>query len=60
MKKYEYEISILAPSESEADKKATALKVMGEKLSAKELEKLADVIANDPIKLQIAKKALGV
>ncbi|MCC7303470.1 MAG: hypothetical protein IT233_12595 [Bacteroidia bacterium] len=60
MKKYEYDITILAPSEKEADLKAAALKVMGEKLSANELSKLADVITNDPIKLQIAKKALGV
>ncbi len=60
MKKYEYDITILALSEKEADQKAAALKVMGEKLSAKELMKLSDVIANDPIKLQIAKKALGV
>ncbi|HRE97748.1 MAG TPA: hypothetical protein PK637_13345 [Flavobacteriales bacterium] len=58
--KFEYDIVIEAPSEKEADQKAKALKTIAKKLSAKELAKLSDIIENDPIKLALAKKALGV
>jgi hypothetical protein len=60
MKKYSYEISIEAASEKEADTKMKALSVLAKKLSAKELEKLADIIQNDPQKTALAKQALGV
>lgn len=60
MKKYTYEISIEATSEKEADTKMKALSVLAKKLSAKELEKLADIIQNDPQKTALAKQALGV
>lgn len=60
MKKYTYEISIDAASEKEADTKMKALSVLAKKLSAKELEKLADIIQNDPQKTALAKQALGV
>jgi hypothetical protein len=60
MKKYKYEISIEAPSEKDADTKMSALITLASKLSAKELHKLADVVKNDPVKLSLAKKALGL
>lgn len=71
MKKYEYELSIMANTEEDADAKiaalaklasrlsATALSTLANKLSGAELEKLAWVINNEPIKTAIAKQALG-
>ena len=41
MKKYQYDISIEAKTESEADAKMTALTTLASKLSQKELTKLA-------------------
>ncbi len=60
MSKYTYEISISASSEKEADTKMEALTVLSTKLKAAELEKLADIVKNDPIKTAMAKTALGV
>ncbi len=60
MAKYNYDISIEAPTEQEAETKMKALTVLASRLSAKELEKLAHIVKNDPVKLALAKKALGV
>ncbi len=60
MKKFNYDISIEAASEAEADAKMNALCVLAKKLNTKELLKLADIVQNDPVKTAIAKKALGV
>ncbi len=60
MEKFNYELAIAANNEAEADTKMQALTVLAAKLSAKELEKLAHIVKNDPIKTALAKKALGV
>jgi thiamine biosynthesis lipoprotein ApbE len=60
MKKYQYDITILATTETEADGKMTALSTLAAKLSQKELSKLAHIVANDPVKTLAAKKYLGV
>lgn len=60
MKKFNYDITIEAASEAEADAKMKALSVLAKKLNTKELLKLADIVQNDPVKTAIAKKALGV
>jgi hypothetical protein len=60
MNKYSYELAISATDEAEAETKIKALSVLASKLSAKELDKLAYVVKNDPVKTAIAKKALGV
>lgn len=60
MKKYSYELEITASTEQEADTKMKALTVLASKLNAKELEKLAHVVKHEPLKLAMAKKALGV
>lgn len=60
MKKYHYDISIEAKTETEADAKMNALITLGSKLSEKELTKLAHVIKHDPVKTALAKKYLGV
>lgn len=60
MKKYNYDISIEAKSETEANAKMNALTTLASKLSEKELSKLAHVIKHDPVKTTLAKKYLGV
>ena len=60
MSKYSYELHIAASNEQEAETKMRAVTVLASKLSAKELEKLAHIVKNDPVKMAIARKALGV
>ena len=60
MTKYTYELAISASTEKEADTKMKALSILAKKLSAAELDKLGDIVANDPVKTALAKKALGV
>jgi hypothetical protein len=60
MKKYNYELEISASTEKEADTKMAALTILASKLSAAELDKLAYIVKNDPVKTAMAKKALGV
>lgn len=60
MNSFNYSISINASSKSIAQSKMKSLCALAESLSSKELEKLADIIKNDPVKTAIAKKALGV
>lgn len=60
MSKFNYNISIEAQGEKESETKMKALVVLASKLSAKELEKLADIVKNDPVKTSMAKAALGM
>ena len=60
MKKYNYQFTIAASAEIEADSKMASLTTLAAKLSVRELEKLAHIVKNDPIKTALAKKALGV
>lgn len=60
MKKFNYDISIEAKTEHEADSKMTSLTILASKLSETELSKLAHIIKNDPVKTALAKKYLGV
>lgn len=60
MKKFQYELSIEAKEEKEADTKMAALTVLAAKLSAQELSRLAHIIKHDPVKTALAKKYLGV
>jgi hypothetical protein len=60
MKKFHYDISIEAKTETEADAKMTALTTLAQKLSHTELSKLAHIVKNDSVKTAIAKKYLGV
>ncbi|MGQ0829344.1 MAG: hypothetical protein ACT4ON_13230 [Bacteroidota bacterium] len=60
MAKFNYDFSIQAVTESEADSKMKSLTILAQRLSAKELEKLAYIVKNDPVKLAMAKSALGV
>lgn len=60
MTKFGYNFTIEAPNEKEADTKMKALTVLASRLNAKELEKLAHIVKNDPVKTAMAKSALGV
>ena len=60
MKKFSYDITIEAATETEADAKMKSLTTIAKKLNTKELAKLADIVQNDPVKTALAKKALGV
>lgn len=57
MKKFEYEISISANTQVEADAKMKALLIILNKLSAEELTKVAQVVSN-PIQLALIKSKL--
>jgi hypothetical protein len=58
--KYTFEISIEAPAQDEASVKIQAASTLMQKLSAREISKLAEVVKNDPVKTALAKKALGL
>jgi len=60
MKTFSYDFDITAPNEKDADTKMKALTVLASNLSAKELEKLAWILKNDPAKTAMAKQYLGV
>ena len=58
--KYTFEISIEAQTQEEASQKIQAASTLMQKLSAREISKLAAVVKNDPVKTALAKKALGL
>jgi hypothetical protein len=58
--KYSFEINIEAATQGEAEVKLTAASILMQKLQAREIAKLADVVKNDPVKTTFAKKALGL
>jgi hypothetical protein len=60
MKKFTSDFSVPANTEAEAETKMNALRILATHLTARELEKLAHVIKNDPIKTSMAKAYLGV
>lgn len=60
MSKYSFEVSIEAATQEEAEVKLTAASMLMQKLKAREIAKLAEVVKNDPVKTSFAKKALGL
>jgi hypothetical protein len=58
--KYTFEISIEALTQEDALQKIQAASTLMQKLSAREISKLAEVVKNDPVKTALAKKALGL
>ena len=60
MNKFSFEINIEAQTQQEAEVKMLAASTLMQKLKAREIAKLADVVKNDPVKTTIAKKALGL
>lgn len=60
MKKYKDDITISAENEKEANAKKIALEKLSTHLSATEINALANVLANDPEKKEIAKQYLGI
>lgn len=59
MEKHAFRIELHC-SKGDAEKKVSAFMVLASKLTASEMEKLAHVVKNDPVKTALAKKALGV
>ncbi|MDP1800830.1 MAG: hypothetical protein Q8L81_05730 [Bacteroidota bacterium] len=57
MKKFEYDVSIESNSQSEADRKMTAVMKILPKLTTEELEKIAKIV-NDPFQLALIKTKL--
>ena len=60
MDKFSKTLTITGKEQTTVNEKIEALTVLANKLSAKELKKLAHVVANDPVKTALAKKYLGV
>lgn len=58
--KFTFEVNIEAVTQQEAEVKLTAASMLMQKLRAREIAKLADVVKNDPVKTAIAKSALGL
>lgn len=58
--KFTFEVSIEAVTQQEAEVKLMAATTLMQKLRAREIAKLADVVKNDPVKTTLAKKALGL
>jgi hypothetical protein len=59
MKKYEFEITITAPSEQDAVSKMKALNALGKHLTLSELQALANTVSS-PTALALAKSKLGL
>ena len=60
MNKFNYTITISAKEKTEADTKMKALVALAGKLSHIELQKLADVVQNNPAQTALAKRFLGL
>lgn len=60
MNKFSYTLTLTATDKAEAETKMKAISTMASKLKANELTKMADIIKNDPLKMALAKKALGL
>ncbi len=59
MKKFEFEITITAPTEKEATQKMNCLHALGSKLNLNELQVLANTVSS-PTALALAKQKLGL
>lgn len=59
MKKFEFDITITAPTQNDAVQKMQALNTIGKHLSLSELQTLAGVVSN-PTALAQVKKQLGI
>lgn len=59
MKKFDFEMSVMAPTENEAVRKMNALEGLGKHLSLSELEALNKTVSS-PTMLALAKQKLGL
>lgn len=59
MRKFEYEISVPAETQGEADRKMKAIVKVVPKLTAEEWEKIAEVVSS-PVQLALIKAKLGI
>lgn len=59
MKKFEFDITIIAPTQKDAMEKMQALNAIGKHLTLSELQTLANTVSN-PTLFAIAKQKLGL
>lgn len=59
MSKFTYELVVTENSQKEADSKMKSITVLASKLSTKALNKMEDMLKNDPQKTAMALKILG-
>lgn len=59
MKKFEFDITITAPTQSDAVQKMEALNAIGKHLTLSELQKMAETVKS-PTLLALAKQKLGL
>jgi hypothetical protein len=57
-KQFNFDFSIKAANETDANSIMQCLQTLSVKLSTQELERLAHIVAKEPLKLSIAKKYL--
>lgn len=60
MDTYQYDINIIAPTETEPDSKMQAIVTIVSCLTVQELNRLAFIVEHDPVKTALAKRYLGV
>lgn len=60
MNKHKFTLIIEAKNDTDAEQKVKALTILASRLSPKELEQLANVVKNDPVKTALAKRYLGL
>jgi hypothetical protein len=60
MAKFTFEVSIESQSEKDAIEKLKAATTLMQKLQVHEIARLADIVKNDPVKINLAKRALGL
>jgi len=60
MNKYNYSITLNEKTEGESVMKIKGLIVLASRLTANEIDRLAEIVKNDPIKTAMAKSYLGI
>lgn len=57
---YKFEITIQAETQKEAEEKLKCASIFIRKLKTRELKRFAEVIEKEPMKVAMAKRALGL
>ena len=60
MQEFKFTITIAAANKADADSIIKSSITLIKKLKPRELQKLAEIVVNDPIKTAMAKRALGL
>lgn len=60
MTRFEFKITLTEATKQEAEEKIKSVTVLIRHLSARELKTFASIVQNDPSKVMLAKKYLGI